>query len=296
MPSITTSDPKIAIVVLTWNGKPLTLQCVESLLALDYGNAQIIVVDNNSIDGTAAAIKSSFGDRVTVLVNDDNLGFSRGNNVGIDYAMAAGAEWILLLNNDTVVDPGLATALVATATEFPDAGVLGPKIYYFSPRDQIWSAGGEVSLYKGTARHIGIRETDNGQYDQARYVDYVTGCALFAKRALIEKIGGLDPSYLAYYEDTDFCFRARAAGFKVAYAPKGKVWHKISASTGGQLSARKVRRKLKSTFKFLRRHASPLHWLTIPLFFTFDVIRIIMLVATGRIRNTPHNDHAGSKP
>ena len=108
---------------------------------------------------------------------------------------------------------------------------------------------------------------------------------MMASRAVFEKCGFLDPSYVAYYEDADFCMRARLAGFGIVYAPGGKVWHKISASTGGQMSRLKITRKFKSTWKFFRRYAKPWHWLTIPLFFVLDGIRVVLLVASGRIRN-----------
>ncbi len=263
------------------------MECLESLAAVTWGNMETVVVDNHSTDGTAEAIKSSYGERVSILVNHENIGFSRGNNVGIEHALERGADWVLLLNNDTIVDPGLVSALVEAAVRSPDIGVVGPKIYYSDPADRIWSAGGEVFLSRGTARHIGIRERDTGQYDTAHDVDYVSGCALMASRAVFETIGALDPSYTAYFEDTDFCMRARRNGFRVRYAPAAIVWHRISTSTGGQLGSRKVMRKLKSSIRFFRRYASPHHWLTIPLFFAFDVIRILILVVTGRIRNTP---------
>ncbi|MBP2680768.1 MAG: putative glycosyltransferase, partial [Candidatus Krumholzibacteriota bacterium] len=130
------------------------------------------------------------------------------------------------------------------------------------------------------------RERDTGRYDSIRDVDYVTGCALLARREVFEKIGYLDPVFAAYYEDTDFCMRARRAGFRVVYAPAGKVWHKISASTGGELGRAKISRKLRSSAIFFRRYAAWHHWLTIPFFFAADVVRVLALVAAGRIRRT----------
>jgi len=279
------NNPSVAIVVLAWNGKQLTLDCVDSLLAVTYANTSIIVVDNNSSDGTAGAVRERYGDRVTLVENDDNLGFAGGNNVGIRYALNDGADAVLLLNNDTIVSPTLCDALVPDLLA-PEVGIVGPKIYYAEPADQIWFAGGEVFLARGTARHIGIRERDTGQFQTAREVDYITGCALLARREVFESIGFLDEGYLAYFEDTDFCMRARRAGFRIRYVPDGVVWHRISASTGGQLGGAKISRKFKSTLRFFGRYAAPYHWLTIPLFFTFDVIRIIILVLAGKIRNT----------
>ncbi len=106
---------------------------------------------------------------------------------------------------------------------------------------------------------------------------------------VIDRIGALDGSYTAYYEDADFCMRARRAGFRIRYVPTGKVWHRISASTGGQLGRRKIARKFRSTWKFFRRYARPYHWLTIPFFFVADVIRIVVLALSGNIRDTGHD-------
>lgn len=278
--------PVVAVVVLNWNGESLTLDCLDSLSAIETPNVELVVVDNASTDGSVEAIRAAHGERVTIIVNDDNLGFARGNNVGIEYALERGADYVLLLNNDTVVDRTLIDHLLGPFAADPNVGISGPKIYYYTPPDQIWFAGGVVSLARGTARHIGIRQIDRGQWDTERDVDYVTGCALMIKRDVLETVGTLDPTYVAYFEDTDFCTRAVRAGYRAVYVPRGKVWHKISASTGGQVSRRKITRKFKSSWKYFRRYARPWHWLTIPFFFAVDVIRIVFLVLAGRIRDS----------
>lgn len=263
------------------------MECLDSLRRGTASDVELVVVDNASSDGTAAAIRERHGESVTVVENDANLGFARGNNVGIEYALDRGARFVLLLNNDTAVAPDLIERLVEPLEADAGVGISTPKILYYTPPDRIWFAGGEVFLGRGTARHIGIRETDRGQYDVERDTDYATGCALMARREVFEQVGLLDPGYVAYFEDTDFCMRARRAGWRVRYAPAAKVWHKISASTGGQLSRRKASRKLKSAWRFFRRYARPWHWITIPFFFSLDVLRIGALVAFGRIRDTP---------
>ena len=284
MPRGTDAKPSVAIIVLTWNGRQLTLDCLRSLESVETPNTRAILVDNASSDGTVAAVRERYGDRIDIIENPSNQGFAAGNNVGIRRALESSADFILLLNNDTFVAPDFVDQLLRP---FADAGVgiVAPKIYYAEPRDQIWFAGGEISLWRGIARHIGIRETDRGQYDRERDIDYATGCAMLVRREVFEKVGDLDPSYEAYFEDADFSLRARDAGFRIRYAPASKVWHRISASTGGQLSRRKARRKLASARRFFTRHARPWHWATIPFFFVLDVIRIGGLVLTGRIRD-----------
>jgi GT2 family glycosyltransferase len=282
-----TPPPRVAVIVLTWNGRELTMECLESLRRCAAADVELVVVDNASDDGTADAIREMHGESVTVIVNDANLGFARGNNVGIEYALGRGTRYILLLNNDTAVAPDLIERLSAPLEADAGVGIATPKILYYTPPDRIWFAGGEVFLARGTARHVGIREIDRGQYDVERDTDYATGCALMARREVFDRVGLLDPAYVAYFEDTDFCMRARRAGWRIRYTPEARVWHKISASTGGQLSRRKASRKLRSSWRFFRRYARPWHWLTIPFFFAFDVIRIVALVASGRIRDTP---------
>jgi GT2 family glycosyltransferase len=282
-----TPPPRVAVIVLTWNGRDLTMECLDSLRPSASAAVELVVVDNASSDGSVAAIRERFGEAVTLIENDANVGFARGNNVGIEYALMRGARYILLLNNDTAVAPDLIERLVAPLEADEAVGITTPKILFYTPPDRIWFAGGEVHLARGTARHIGIRETDRGQYDVERDTGYATGCALMARREVYERVGMLDPTYVAYFEDTDFCMRARQAGWRIRYTPTARVWHKISASTGGQLSRRKATRKLKSTWKFFSRYARPWHWLSIPIFFGFDVVRIGALVAFGRIRDTP---------
>jgi GT2 family glycosyltransferase len=279
------SAPKVAVIVLNWNGRDLTLDCLDSLLQSTYKNLEVWLVDNASSDDSVEAVQEKFAGQVKIIVNNTNLGFAGGNNIGIDRALAAGADYVLLLNNDTVVDPGMVGHLADHLTQNAEAGIAGPKIYYHNPPNQIWFAGGEVFPARATARHIGIREKDTGRYDTLKQTDYITGCALMARREVFEKIGRLDPVYMAYFEDTDFCMRARQAGFKIYYVPAGKVWHKISASTGGQLGLTKIKRKLRSTRIFFGRYARPWHWLTIPFFFLADVIRIGFLAGFGRIKD-----------
>jgi GT2 family glycosyltransferase len=278
--------PKVAVIVLSWNGREMTMACLASLIASDYPSLDIYLVDNASSDGTVDSVRTSYAERVHLVVNKKNLGFAGGNNTGICKALDDGADFVLLLNNDTTVAPDMISHLVDAARDNAGMGIFGPKIYYENPPDQIWYAGGDVLLARGTVRHIGIREKDRGQHDTPREVDYVSGCALMARRDVIEQIGVLDETYKMYFEDTDFCMRARRAGFGCYFAPRARMWHKISPSTGGQTSPRKIKRKLRSSWIFFRRYAKSYHWISIPFFFCIDVVRIALLILSGKIRNT----------
>jgi len=279
-------SPSVYLLVLTYNGREMVLACLESVMQSSYDNLHVVVIDNGGSDGTPEAVREAWGDRAEVLRIEHNVKFSRANNEGIRLALKCGADYVMLLNDDTVMAPETVSELVKAAESDPAIGFVGPKIYYWKPDDQIWFAGGLIFPARGTAAHIGIRERDHGQYDEPRDVDYITGCAMMGRCAMIERIGLLDPAYKAYYEDSDWCTRAARAGWRRVYVPSGRVWHKISASTGGQLTAYKVYHKLRSGFIFFRRYSRWYHLFTIPLFQIFDVVRVLLLVARGRVANT----------
>lgn len=264
------TNPKVFIIILNWNGKEDTIACLESLKTLTYGNAVQVMVDNASSDGTADAVRVQFSS-VEVIANQANLRFAGGNNVGIEYALRNSADYILLLNNDTVVAPTFLSELVQAAEQDPRIGIAGPKIYYYGEPKRIWFAGGKVEYWKGWVSHIGIRETDKGQYDTPRDVDYLTGCCMLVKREVIERIGKLDESFFIYGEDADWSLRAARAGYRLRYVPSSMIWHKVSASSGGNLSWFKNWNKLQGQLKLMVRYARWYHWATIPAGITLNV-------------------------
>lgn len=264
-------SPLVYIIVLTWKGKDDTIECLKSLQQLSYPNARILLVDNASTDGTIEAVRNIFSG-IEIIVNETNLRFAGGNNVGIKHALHQDAKYVVLLNNDTVVDQDFLTHLVHVAEENALVGMAGPKIYYFQEPRRIWSAGGTIEWWKGWISHVGIREHDRGQYDNVREVDYLTACCVLVKREVIEKIGPLDKSYFIYGEDADWCIRATRAGYKLLYVPSAVVWHKLSVSAGGHLSWFKNWNKLKSQLRLMARYAKFYHWLTIPIVMAGNIL------------------------
>ena len=255
--------PSVFIIVVNWNGKEDTLQCLESLRGLAYPNYTTILVDNGSRDGSVAAVRSHFPE-VTILDLPENLRFAGGNNKGIELAMTSGAEFVLLLNNDTVVPKDFLGYLVDRIQSDTTIGMVAPKVCYFSSPDTIWFAGARIRFWTGTMAHIGIRERDQHQFDVAGETDYATGCCVLVSRTVIEAIGMLDESYFMYVEDADWSVRARQAGFRVFYEPRASILHKVSASAGGNLSWFKLRNKYLSQTRFFFRYASWYHWLVFP--------------------------------
>jgi hypothetical protein len=238
------------------------------LRQVSYQPRHILVVDNASNDGSVEAIRAQFPE-VEVLVNERNERFARANNQGIKKALAAGAPFVLLLNNDTEVAPDFLDHLVLAAIFQHDTGMAGPKIYYHHHPQLLWFAGGRINFWTGRITHRRLRqldlpgrlhERDKKVVGHPQAVDYLTGCALLVKRECIEKIGFLDEGYYMYAEDVDWCWRARQAGFVCLYQPQAKVWHKVGATAGG---AFKVYHKVRGNFLFFRRYAKWYHWPTI---------------------------------
>lgn len=256
--------PLVHAIILNFNGKPFLLETLASVAQINYPNLKLIVVDNGSTDGSQAAVQEHYP-HVLLLENGENLGFGEGNNVGMRYALQHGAEWVLLLNNDIAVAPDLLEHMMAVAATDTAIGILGPKIYYHDQPNTIWFAGARINYWAGLTAHRGIREVDHGQYDRLENSDYITGCAMLIRRETIESIGMFDPVYFpAYSEDADLSVRAARAGYRLIYVPQAKVWHKVSASSGGGMTPFKTKLKVQHSFIFFKRYACWYHWLTIP--------------------------------
>jgi GT2 family glycosyltransferase len=224
-----TTRPSVAIVVLNWNGWRDTLPCLESLAGLRYSNTWVIVVDNGSTDESAEVIGREHP-QATLLTNGENLGYADGNNVGIKWALNGGANYVMLLNNDTIIAPDAVDLLVEAVEADPEVGVAGPTVYYHEDPERIWSAGGVVNWQRGSTHMVGLDQVDQGQFGGApRRVDFVTGCAMLVDRATLERAGLLDGRFFMYYEEAEWCLRASKAGAGIVHVPRAKVWHKISA-------------------------------------------------------------------
>ncbi len=260
---VVSAQPLVCIVVVNWNGLEITLECLHSLSRISYKNVKTVVVDNGSSDASVRSIREQFPD-VILLEMNTNLGFAGGTNAGIRYGLGQRADLFLLLNNDTTVDADFLSAMVERITSASTIGMVAPKIYYHSDPGRIWFAGGTISMWTGTMKHTGIRESDAGQYNTATDIEYATGCCILTKREVVEKIGLLDESYSMYTEDADWSMRARRAGYTIVYEPEARVWHKLSVSAGGHLSLFKLRHKFRSNLRFFARYAAWYNWLVFP--------------------------------
>ncbi len=221
--------PLVSIITLNWKQPRLTIECLDSLAKITYPNFNVYVLDNGSGDGSIEQIKEHLPRlpyRVGLIDSKANLGFAAGNNVAIEKALKEEAAFVLLLNNDTEVAPDFVEPLVETMQSEASIGVTGSKIYYFAEPKRIWSAGG-IFTDSGWTRQLGVNETDTPELNRKKKVDYVSGCAMLVRRAVIEKVGMLDARFFMYYEETDWCARAANAGFSTWYVPQSVIWHKI---------------------------------------------------------------------
>lgn len=252
--------PLVGVIVLNYNGCRDTLACLRSLEQVQYPNMRIVVVDNNSTDDSVGALRATYPD-LTLIETGANLGFAAGNNVGIRYALNLGAEYLLLLNNDTEVAPDFLDALVRTGVDDPTVGVVGPKIYYYDHPQMIWSVGGTIDWQRGRTSMRGLDLVDDGQFDQPVEVDFVTGCALFVRRAAVEAAGLMDERFGMYYEETEWCVRIARAGWRILYVPTSHLWHKIQPVRQDQ-SPRITYYMTRNRLLFLRLSKAPLRaWL-----------------------------------
>jgi len=246
--------PKVCIVILNWNGKNLLKDCLSSLFKLtDYPNYKVIVVDNGSIDGSVEFVKKKFP-KVDVLALDKNYGFSKGNNIGIKYALKKyRPKYILLLNNDTkIIQKDWLTKLVETAENDKKVGIVGPKLIY--PDGRIQHAGVSIKSLK----HRGTYEPGS-MYTTIEEVDAVTGACMLISTKTISKIGCLDEVYSPYtLEDIDLCIRAKHSGFKIIFNGKVVVIHQESVSIKKKISAERfyfiLRNRLILLFRYYPTH------------------------------------------
>lgn len=218
-------DVKVFVIVLNYRGKEETKECILSLLDSSYKNFEIILVDNHSIDDSVSYLKKTFPD-IFFIETEKNLGYAGGNNVGIQHALNKGAEAILIVNNDTVLDKDCLQNFVKESALHPNS-VLGGSVYYYDFPTEMQHFGGIWDFRKGKFINL-----PNADFDRkkARNLDFVTGCALFVPRKIFETVGLFEESFFLYYEEIDWCFRARKHGFFCTFVPTPIIFHKESKS------------------------------------------------------------------
>lgn len=262
-------QPSVYVVLLAYNNLGDTLECLQSVTDLAYSNAHTVLVDNGSTDDTAAQVRLLYPE-VEIVRIENNRGVPGGFNLGITYALGRGAEYVFLLNNDTVLASNLLHELVNSAAVGRNRAVLMPKVVYYDAPSVVWSAGARYRALPPAIVFIGLGD-DIARHDRERDIRYAPTCGLLIHRRAFEEVGLFDDGYLFYYDDWDFCDRVRAAGMTIRYVPTAVMRHKVSRTI----------RSRKETFwrtwgascvRYYRRHGRPTV-LDLPLHLGYILLR-----------------------
>lgn len=277
--------PLVAIVLVNWNSYVDTLECVDSIQSSTYKNIKIIVVDNGSVDDSVNQLRKR-DTEYHLILSRENTGFTGGNNQGIAYAMNIGADYILMLNNDTLIENTAVEKLVIAAQSDMTVGVVTPKILFHPDRHLIWSAGTRFEQNILMGRNRGYRSLDGDEFNQQMYLDYAVGCALLIRREVIDKIGSLTEDYFATWEDVDFGLRISRGGYKVLYEPSAVVWHKESVSAGGADNPQYVYYQTRSALVFQCRWTQSIFnsLRAATYYLTYCLLRSYRFLLAGNIR------------
>ena len=263
---MTENHPHVTIVILNWNRIADTLECLDSVVRLTYPAFSVVLVDNGSTDGSPDAIEKWSRDKlaISLIRNTENRGFVRGSNQGIRHALSSNADYVFLLNNDTVAEPDVLKLLVAaaerTGERSGDIGMVGPKIYQYGKDNVLDSAGTRTIPWLAQGFLVGHGEEDHGQYDTPGDLPYITGTALLVRRAVLEELGLLDEDYFCYFEDFDWGLKAREAGYRLLLEPKAVIHHKGS-QTAGFNSPFYMHHMMRSRIIFARKNVPLLPYL-----------------------------------
>lgn len=275
------------VVILNWNLPRDTIACVNSVQAGAPDGVEIVIVDNGSTDDSLVLFQDHLGKEVTIIAVGENLGFAGGVNVGIERAITQGARSVLLLNNDTVVDPSMIQHLVLAASQSPGAGIVGPIIYYFDQPEQVWRFGDRE--VRGLPVPVKLPDQAIAEAAGAPFpVDYVTACGMLVRREVFETTGLFDTRYFFYFEDADFCRRARLAGFEIWCAPQASMWHKVSLSA----------QKAKPGTRYAQFWGRARFYQTHPHGFSraLTLLYLLLKLLTTTVRDIVHGERALIRP
>lgn len=271
----------VTLIIVAWNQLEKTIDCLETVAALNYPDFRVLLVDNGSEPPLAGAISARFPD-VTMLRLPANLGFAGGYNAGLRHALEGDSRYFLLLNNDTLLRPDVLTKLVAEIERAAGIGLVTAKIYYAADPQRIWTVGANLNVFLDL-KDGGAGQIDTGQWDELRDIDFAPFCALLIRRETLAEVGLLDEGFFLYYEDMDYCRRAKAAGWRVRLRPDAHVYHDVSASSGGRDSPMERYWMAQSSGRYFRKHGrGPRLLLIIPFRLASALKMTARLLAQGK--------------
>ena len=261
MDNIKSTHPKIHLIVLNWNDKELSGKCLSSIEKVSYPNYKVLIVDNNSEDGSVDFFKENFS-QYDILALESNLKYAGGNNAAVEYLKPKEEDFLVFINNDTIVSSDFLDHLIEPFLNDANCIITVPKILFAMDINKIWYAGGIVNMWKGKIDHIGIRNFDGPRYSFMMETDYATGCCLCINSADFKKLDYFDTMFNMYCEDVDLSIRAKKMNRKIVYSPKSIILHSVSQSLG-ENSFKKIQNKLLGQVKLFWKHASGLQIITL---------------------------------
>jgi len=243
-------NKKVSIIIINYKNVEETIHCINSLKRVNYPNYSIVVVDNNSNNGSVEKLRDIFNNDIFIIESYKNLGFAGGNNLGIRYALKFNPDYILLINNDTEVEPDFLSIMVNSFKEDSLIGMVSPKIMFYDKKDRVWFGGGNISWLEFTGKH----EKNPEKVNRKRYITFATGCCILIKREVIERVGLLPEEYFMYFEDFDYSLQVQRSGYKILYEPAAVIYHKVGSSGGGNKSEFFVIQSTKSHLIILNKY------------------------------------------
>lgn len=293
----------IFIVLLNYNGAEDTIACLQSLQEITYPKTNIVIVDNNSPDGSienigrylsSEHVDYVYFDRpdkavvctdklpfITLIQSGTNGGYGHGNNIGIKYALAHHANYVLVLNNDTVVGTGFLEPLVEMCEEDGNIGIASSKIYFHDRPDVLWFNGGKFHPYTAKVEHVNYNEKDIGQ-ESLKENTFISGCLWLVPSKIFETVGFINEEYFMYVEDLEYCQRVLAKGYTLAVCNKSKLWHKVGISTGGRFSKFSVFWRTRNMHIFIAKSSKTFWQKGIALLF-FNLKQFVSLVRSNNV-------------
>jgi GT2 family glycosyltransferase len=272
-------NPLVYAITLNWNRKDDTLDCLESLVCQTVPELHILVVDNHSTDGSPDAITRRYP-QIGQIINSENLGFAAGFNVGLKFALDAGADYLFILNNDTILASDCLERLMQPADA--DVGILAPLIYYASQPQRIWALGGHTNPLLLEKHDPWAENDDAGDLPEVIDCDFVTGCAMLFPRKTLERIGLFDEKFRMYYEDSDICLRVRQAGLRIRAVSPAHMWHKVARSSGGSDTPAERYWMARSSIHYFQKHARGWQIPAVALWRMGSALRTSARLAGGR--------------
>lgn len=266
-------DLSVAIVVVNWNGLDYTSACLDSLRKVDFPNFKVLVVDNASQNPEGVQLKAAFPE-IQMIQSKKNLGFTGGNNLGMKAALDQGFSHVLLLNNDTLVEPDFLDNMINIFVSDPKVGVVQPMICFLHDRGKIWSAGGKWRSFLSRAVTLGDRKKLDAYLVKTTELDWATGCAFLVSAKAIREVGPLDDHFFAYFEDVDWSLRFKRAGYQIRFCSEAKIYHEAGASSKshgpeGSLSPRVFYYHSRNQFYLIRKHSKGINYLLSVIYHSF---------------------------